>query len=151
MYLNPDAIRDLKAADGTPVPIEQIYQTARDALYAAPDLHISRVYSRTQLDNGIAGDFIAQAELNGYFPRRSGDLDLVFEPGYVPGASGTTHFSPYSYDRHVPVLFLGRGIKPGRYDAAICPNDIAPTLANLLDLQTPSGSSGRVLTEMLQR
>jgi arylsulfatase A-like enzyme len=69
----------------------------------------------------------------------------------MAGTSGTTHFSPYAYDRHVPILFMGPGIKAGRYDETIVPNDIAPTLATLLDIQTPSGSSGRVLMEMLAR
>ena len=32
----------------------------------------------------------------------------------------------------------------------VAPNDIAPTLATILDIETPSGSSGRVLTEMLK-
>jgi hypothetical protein len=47
------------------------------------------------------------------------------------------------------VIFLGPWIRPGRYDASITPNDIAPTLATLLAVETPCGSSGRVLTEML--
>jgi predicted AlkP superfamily pyrophosphatase or phosphodiesterase len=128
---------------------DAIYEVAEQALLNEPKLHVVRVYSRQQLENGVPGDFIATAEMNGYFPRRSGDLFLVFEPGYLLGSHGTSHFSPYAYDRHVPVLFMGTGIKSGRYDVAIQPNDIAPTLANLLDIQTPSGSSGRVLGEML--
>jgi arylsulfatase A-like enzyme len=99
----------------------------------------------------MAGDFIARAVANSYNPRRSGDLYVVLEPGYMMGSSGTTHSSPYAYDRHVPILFMGPGIKPGRYHETIEPNDIAPTLATLLDIQTPSGSSGRVLVEMLSR
>ncbi|MBV9158778.1 MAG: hypothetical protein JO097_21140 [Acidobacteriaceae bacterium] len=87
--------------------------------------------------------------MNGYNSKSSGDLFIVLEPNYMPGRSGTTHFSAYAYDRHVPVIFMGPGIKAGRYDNRIEPNDIAPTLATLLDIQTPSGSSGRVLTEML--
>jgi predicted AlkP superfamily pyrophosphatase or phosphodiesterase len=130
---------------------EDIYGTVRQALLAAPALHVTRVYTRDQLDNGIAGDFIARAVMNGYFPRRSGDIALIFEPYFIPGTSGTTHFSPYAYDRHVPVLFMGPGIKAGRYDETVAPNDIAPTLATMLDIQTPSGSSGRVLTEVLQQ
>jgi predicted AlkP superfamily pyrophosphatase or phosphodiesterase len=130
---------------------EDASRTAKDALFATPQLHVVRVYTRNQLDNGIAGDFIAQAEMNGYFPRRSGDIRIVFEPGYLPAKIGTTHFSPYAYDRHVPVIFMGPGIKPGRYNENVKPNDIAPTLATMLDIQTPSGSSGRVLVEMLNR
>jgi len=128
---------------------EDLDRVAKDEIFAIPQLHVARVYTRNQLDNGVSGDFIAQAEMNGYFPRRSGDLHIIFEPGYMSATSGTTHFSPYAYDRHVPVLFMGPGIKPGRYDETIQPNDIAPTLATMLDVQTPSGSSGRVLTEML--
>ncbi len=140
LYFNYDAFKAAKR--------EEVFSAARDAILAVPQLHVVRVYTRDQLDNGMEGDFIARAETNGYFPRRSGDLFFVFEPNYVPGASGTSHFSPYSYDRHVPVLFMGPGIKPGRYDETIAPNDIAPTLATMLNLQTPSGSSGRVLNEM---
>ena len=140
LYFNYDAFQAAKR--------EEVFSAARDAILAVPQLHVARVYTRDQLDNGVEGDFIARAETNGYFPRRSGDLFFVFEPNYIPGASGTSHFSPYSYDRHVPVLFMGPGIKPGHYDETIAPNDIAPTLATMLNLQTPSGSSGRVLSEM---
>ena len=118
---------------------------------ANPQIHVARVYTRAQLDNGIAGDFIAAAAMNGYFPPRSSDLTIILEPGFIPGTKGTTHFSPYAYDRHVPVIFMGAGIKPGEYNGTIAPNDIAPTLATLLAIQTPSGSSGRVLTEILSR
>jgi arylsulfatase A-like enzyme len=45
----------------------------------------------------------------------------------------------------VPVIFLGHGIRAGRYDENIRTADIAPTLASLLGVNTPSGSVGRVL------
>jgi predicted AlkP superfamily pyrophosphatase or phosphodiesterase len=126
-----------------------IYQAASEAILSIPQLHVARVYTREQLTAGVAGDFIARAEMNGFYARRSGDLHLIFEPGYVAGTGGTSHFSPYAYDRHVPVLFMGPGIVAGRYHGTIAINDVAPTLAVLLEIQTPSGSSGRVLTEML--
>lgn len=149
LYFNREAIAKARTPDGKIASQDEIYQAAKEALFAVPQLHVARVYTRKQLEDGIAGDFIAKAEVNSYFPRRSGDLALVFEPNYMPGTSGTTHFSPYAYDSHVPILFMGPGIKPGRYHATVQPNDIAPTLATILNIQTPSGSSGRVLTEML--
>jgi predicted AlkP superfamily pyrophosphatase or phosphodiesterase len=128
---------------------EDVERTAGQALWDIPLVHLERVYTRRQLESGVTGDFVAQAEMNGFNARRSGDLMLVFEPGLVPGPSGTTHFSPWNYDRHVPLLFMGPGVKPGTYDAAVLVNDVASTLATMLDIQVPSGSSGRVLTEML--
>jgi arylsulfatase A-like enzyme len=47
-------------------------------------------------------------------------------------------------------MFFGPGIKPGTYRGTIAVNDIAPTLAALLGTTEPSGSIGRVLTELLQ-
>ena len=151
LYFNWEAIEKHKSLEGKVVAEEDVYRIAEEALLSQPSFHIARVYNRRQLSNGVAGDFMAQAEMNGFFPRRSGDLMLVFDSGYLPGKSGTTHFSPYAYDRHVPVLFMGPGIRAGRYNVAIQPNDIAPTLATMLDIQTPSGSSGRVLSEMISR
>jgi predicted AlkP superfamily pyrophosphatase or phosphodiesterase len=149
LYLNRTAMQNFKTQDGKSVTEEEVYHVAKEALLSNPELHVARVYTRQQLDNGIAGDFIGRAEVNGYYPKRSGDIAIVLEPNYIPGNHGTSHFSPYAYDRHVPVLFLGPGIKPGHYDNTIQVNDIAPTLATILDVQIPSGSSGRVLTEML--
>jgi predicted AlkP superfamily pyrophosphatase or phosphodiesterase len=147
-YLNWPAIDKFRS--GKSIGDHEIYETAKAALLATPQLHVSRVYSREQLENGVAGDLVARAEMNGFYPHRSGDLMVVYEPFFVPGTSGTTHFSPWSYDTHVPVLILGPGIKAGRFSNTVAPNDIAPTLATILDVQIPSGSSGRVLTEALQ-
>jgi hypothetical protein len=47
------------------------------------------------------------------------------------------------------VLFLGAQVRAGRFNTNIMVNDIAPTLATMLDVETPSGSVGRVLDEML--
>ena len=82
-------------------------------------------------------------------PDRSGDLILVPKPYWImiPG-EGTTHGSPQAYDREVPVILFGAGIKPGRYAAAASPADIAPTLAALVHVKMPK-TDGRVLQEAL--
>ncbi|MFL6449362.1 MAG: alkaline phosphatase family protein [Bryobacteraceae bacterium] len=151
LYLNYEAIESAKGTDGKPLSVDEIYGTAKDAIFAAQDLHAARVYSRKQLDNGIGGDYVAQAEMNGYYPARGADLFIVYEPYFIPGSSGTSHYTPYAYDRHVPILFMGPGIKPGEYNGTVAPNDIAPTLATMISVQTPSGSAGKVLMEMLTR
>jgi arylsulfatase A-like enzyme len=43
---------------------------------------------------------------------------------------------------------MGNGIRPGRYYQPVVENDIAPTLAAILEVETPSGSVGRVLSEI---
>jgi predicted AlkP superfamily pyrophosphatase or phosphodiesterase len=112
---------------------------------------VARVYTRQQiLDGRPAYDVIDARVLRSFHPRRSGDLEIVLDPFWIRGGSGATHGSPYNYDSHVPLMFMGPGIRPGRYYKAAALNDAAPTLAALLDIEMPSGSVGRILDEMLE-
>ncbi len=63
--------------------------------------------------------------------------------------SGTTHFSPWSYDRHVPLAFYGAPFTPGIYHGRVQPVDLAATLASLLGVIQPSASVGNVLTQAI--
>ena len=62
---------------------------------------------------------------------------------------GTTHFSPWSYDRHVPLGFFGGPFTPGIYHGRVQPVDLAATLASVLGLTQPSASVGKVLTQAI--
>lgn len=59
--------------------------------------------------------------------------------------AGTSHGSPYLYDRHVPVIFLGPGVTPGRSAERIRTVDVAPTLARLAGVPSPADLDGRAL------
>lgn len=112
---------------------------------------VARVYTRRQILNGRpAYDAIDERVLRSFNPQRSGDLEIVLNPFWIRGASGTTHGSPYNYDSHIPLIFMGPGIKPGRYYKAAALNDAAPTIAALLDIEMPSGSLGRILDEIIK-
>ena len=144
MYFNQELIRskNLNPAD--------VEETAADVLRKMP--HIFRVYTRHQLMNGLVpADVISRAAVNGFYPQRSGDLMVIPEAYYqFNRPPGTTHGLPFNYDNHVPLIFFGAGIKPGYYRMPVAANDIAPTLADLLGVEQPSGSIGRVLSEILQ-
>jgi arylsulfatase A-like enzyme len=62
---------------------------------------------------------------------------------------GTTHFSPWSYDRHVPLAFYGAPFTAGIYHGRVQPVDLAATLASLLGVTQPSASVGNVLTQAI--
>jgi hypothetical protein len=66
------------------------------------------------------------------------------------GSIGTTHFSPWSYDRHVPLAFYGAPFVPGEYHERVAPVDMAATLASLAGVNQPSAAVGRVLTEAIK-
>ncbi|MDT8369002.1 MAG: alkaline phosphatase family protein [Longimicrobiales bacterium] len=81
------------------------------------------------------------------------DLPLRLTEGAYAysSTSSTGHGSPYWYDRWVPVIFMGRGIEPGRSDEAIFTVDVAPTLAHFAHLSPASGLDGRALVVGEQR
>ena len=141
-YLNYALIAE-KGLD--PVEVRRVAATA-----AAAVPHVARVYTRDQLLAGaIAPDLIGQRISRSYNLARSGDLEIVLDPYWLRSSSGTTHGTPYSYDAHIPLILMGPGIKAGAYHSAAALNDLAPTLAALVSVETPSGSSGRVLVEAL--
>jgi arylsulfatase A-like enzyme len=80
---------------------------------------------------------------------RTGDLELLLEPYWMFAARATTHGSMFGYDVHVPVICMGPGIRPGTCRRDITVNDVAPTLAEILGVETPCGAAGRVLDEVL--
>jgi hypothetical protein len=142
LYLNQELIhqKNLDARD--------VNRIAAQAALAIP--HVFRVYTRDQLMQGASlEDQVARRVMNGFYVRRGADVYILLEPYWMFSARGTTHGTTFSYDAHVPVIFMGPGIRKGRYNQPIAVNDIAPTLATLLDVETPSGSVGRVLTEIL--
>ena len=105
--------------------------------------------------NNLAATTIAEPMktmlTNGYTPARSGDIQFVIKPGYFDGAAkGTTHGLWNPYDAHIPLLFYGWGIKPGKTNRETYMTDIAPTIAALLNIQMPSGCVGKVLVEALR-
>ena len=141
LYLNQDLIAQ-KNLD----PAEVNRAAAAAAMGVA---HIFRAYTREQLASGaVSGDQVSRRIENSFNVRRSPDVQFVPEPYWIVSGAVTSHGSPFGYDSHVPVIFMGGGIKAGEYDQSIAVNDIAPTLATILKVETPSGSVGRVLSEM---
>jgi len=141
VYLN----RELVAA--RKLDLAEVERTAAQALRGVP--HIFRVYTGVQLASGQAlEESVGRLMMNGYYPHRGADLEVLPEPYWMFSRTGTTHGVTFGYDTHVPVIFLGSGIRAGEYDNNITHYDIAPTLATILRVETPSGSIGRVLVEM---
>jgi hypothetical protein len=142
-YLNYSLIDHLQ------LDVADVRRVAADAATAVP--HVARVYTRDQLLRGeLAQDLIGRRVLRGFNAQRSGDLEIILEPYWMRQATGTTHGSPYNYDAHIPLILMGPHINAGTYAGNVALNDLAPTLATLIDVDAPSGSSGRVLTEALE-
>lgn len=88
---------------------------------------------------------------NGYNRKRSGSILLLPEPGWFDGgATGTTHGTWNPQDTHIPLVFMGWGVKHGVSYRTMHMTDIAPTVAALLHIQMPNGNIGDVIGEAIK-
>lgn len=92
---------------------------------------------------------IKKAITNGYNARRSGDVYYILKSNYFEGGkTGTTHGAWFPYDSHIPCVFMGWNVKPGKTNKTHYMTDIAATLAAMLHIQMPSGCIGEPITEL---
>ncbi len=104
---------------------------------------VSEIFEETSLKSAIG---------NGYYPNRSGELYVLFEPGWFEGMTkGTTHGTVYPYDTHIPLVWMGWKIPKGEDHSNVYMTDIAPTLAALLRIQEPNGSVGKVIEGLFKK
>ena len=112
-------------------------------------VHNALTRSDLLLPNKVDG--LATLIKNGYHPKRSGDVVLIIEPGWLQYSTrtGSSHGSAHAYDTHVPFLIYGPGVNQGASYTRTHIRDIAPTICALLGIQMPNGTSGKVMTEIL--
>jgi predicted AlkP superfamily pyrophosphatase or phosphodiesterase len=150
VYFAPDVYERLRQND-------KAMRAVIDAALAQPG--VAAVFRAEQVqDRPATQSPIQSAVANGYFPGRSGDLFIIPKPYWFmdrspankPRSYGTSHSSPYNYDQHVPVLFMGFGIRHGQYFDTVTPADIAPTLAALCGI-TLATRDGHALAQALAK
>ncbi|MFS4417706.1 alkaline phosphatase PafA [Maribacter sp. 2307ULW6-5] len=113
---------------------------------------VDRVYTGHQMWTTNYTQGIPYILQNGYHQKRSGDVLIVLKPGHVSySKTGSTHGSPQIYDTHSPLLFYGKGIKKGSTVKRTEIPDIAPTMATLLGVSFPNGTTGRPIPEVLEQ
>lgn len=126
------------------IPRENLQNSLKHFLLEYPK--INRVYTREMLENADFVQGIAGKVQNGFHPRRSGDVAYVLKPSFISySKKGSTHGSAYKYDTHVPLIFFGHGIEHGATTKHSNITDIAPTIAAMLGIAFPNGTTGEVL------
>lgn len=88
----------------------------------------------------------------GYNHKASGDILLILEPAWLSSSwKGTTHGTGYTYDTHVPIIFMGWNIAHGSSANYVRITDIAPTLSMLLGTRLPNGATGQPILEIVDK
>lgn len=112
---------------------------------------IYKAVSAKTLQNTNFSDGILNSLQNGYNQKYSGDVLMIPYPATLGGSrKGTSHGSGYSYDTHIPIIFYGNGIQNGSSKKKYTVIDIAPTIANLLKIEFPNSTTGKIVEEALK-
>ena len=149
VYLNKNTVDEKKLV----LPV--IQQEVADFLMTQKGVYLALTAHELQTKTYEEG--LRKTIQNGYHPKRSGDVLISYNSGtilnpdpqmVVERVKGTVHGSGYSYDTHVPLLWMGSGIPKGESVRSVNPIDITPSLAMFLNLQLPSAVQGKPLSEL---
>jgi len=143
LYLNDKSIDSVGADRGKIKEFIITYLNSQPGILLAYDI--------TKTSDAMLPTEVKEMFIKGYNTKRGGDIQIVVKAGnFYGGRTGTTHGSFNPYDSHLPMLWMGWGIKAGKLNREVYMTDIAPTVAALLHIQMPSGSVGKVITEVLK-
>jgi len=144
LYLNDEKIAAAKL-DGT-----KVEQAVADALTDFDGIALAVATSR--LSEKQTNPLLEQVR-NNYHVSRSGDIYIIQEPYWFlfdKGPVAAMHGSPWRYDTHVPIIFMGPGIQSKTVHRRVHPVDVAPTIAALLGMTPPGSAQGSPLEEVVQ-
>ena len=115
---------------------------------------IAFVVDLSNVQNATIPQVYKEKIINGYHPERSGVIQIVLEPAWYSGSSprstGATHGTMNPADVHIPMVFMGWGIKQGKSNQSYNMTDIAPTISGILRIQEPNGNIGKAVNEAIK-
>lgn len=114
---------------------------------------VADVVPHERLEDGAPGDSFLELFRRSHHPERvAGPLGrygfaVRFADSVLVSSDprGTSHGSPYLYDRRVPIILMGPGVEAGRSTARARTVDVAPTLAEWAGIPYPEDLDGRSL------
>lgn len=112
---------------------------------------VAAAYTHDELLHAAPADSFAVLARRSLYPGRAAaessryGVEVRVAEGVLGVTRGTSHGTPYWYDRHVPMIFMGPGIPAGRDTTRASTTQFAPTLARVLRVPAPADLDGRPL------
>jgi hypothetical protein len=118
------------------------------ALRATPG--VARVDRFAKLLADTLRDPVARRWAHQFPPTATIDMIVTLTPLSIFGGNVAAHASGNDYDSHVPLIFYGAGVKPGRVTDFVRTVDLAPTLAAIAGVKPTERLDGVVLKQALR-
>ena len=142
VFMDRDAFKRAK------VNADSVLDVVARALRAVPG--VARVDRFSRLVADTARDPVARRWLHTFPAVAQIELIATLTPLSTFGGNVSSHSSGYDYDSHVPLIFYGAGVKPGRATEFVRTVDLAPTLAAIAGVKPSERLDGVVLTKAVR-
>jgi predicted AlkP superfamily pyrophosphatase or phosphodiesterase len=120
--------------------------------------HVKATYTANHIYKASSDDEWKDLIRRGLYDKKSGDVVIVMEPGYVlrvrdteEERRGTEHGSVFNYDTQVPLLWYGKNIPKQEIHRNLNITDISATLTQMLYVQSPNALTGKPILEVLEK
>ena len=109
--------------------------------------YIQETYSFFEIDNPACHKSYIQKIRNSHSPDQGLFIKILQTENYLIDMRpyGTTHGTPFNYDTHVPLIFLGPSIHAGTNNTITFTTDIVPTILDYLSIKTSTEFDGKIL------
>lgn len=100
------------------------------------------------LERGIQANGMLEPLYKTFVRTRSGDILFVLKEGWQPAYK----FKKVNYtdQSHIPLVFYGANIKPGKITGKYDAIDLVPTLSEVLKIPLPDKSQGKIIDEIIR-
>jgi Type I phosphodiesterase / nucleotide pyrophosphatase len=142
VFIDRDAFKAAK------VNADSVLDVFAKSLRAAPG--VARVDRFSKLVADTLRDPVARRWAHQFPATVPIELVVTLTPLSTFGGNVASHASGYDYDSHVPLIFYGAGVKPGRVTEFVRTVDLAPTLAALAGVKPSEQIDGVVLTKAIR-
>ena len=131
------------------VSADSVLNAFAEAARAVPGVaRVDRLRELRRAD--LTADPIARRWTHQFSENSAIDLVITLTRYSLWGSIPATHGSPWDQDAHVPVIFYGPWVKPGRYTEFARVVDIGPTLAAIAGARPLEPLDGRALTTVIR-
>ncbi|NOX59340.1 MAG: alkaline phosphatase family protein [Planctomycetes bacterium] len=131
VYLNEDTIN---AGSNS---LQEVARVVRNAVLNQDGMAAAFDFTQIQSPGFSAKSDLHRQVRNSYHPDRCGHVYVHLKRYWSKGRKVGVHGAAHDYDQHVPVMIMGKGIKPGTYDAPVCPTGMVHTIYHLLGINDP--------------
>ncbi len=132
---------------------------AKEAVVCELKKHIDVFAYVVDTENALTASvpqWIRERIVNGYFNGRAGDVIAIQHPGYFDynlkkDDYGAQHGQWTHADTHIPLVFMGWHIKPGKTNKPTYMVDTAPTVCSMLHIEAPTAATGNPIVEVVDQ